>query len=150
MREGRGRFIPKQDVQGGAALDLFVVGVPEPAGALTEYNRLTGRPVMPPKWTLGYFQSHRTLAGPEEPLQIARAFREKSLPCDAMIYLGTGYCTNGWNQGHGSLEFNPNLEPDERMKQWPGGVRLFAVDLVGSDAKPKLVEFRGARVSVSF
>ena len=63
---------------------------------------------MPPKYALGYFQSHRTLAGPEEPLQIARAFREKKLPCDALIYLGTGYCTNGWNTGHGSLAFNPN------------------------------------------
>ncbi len=62
---------------------------------------------MPPKWALGYFQSHRTLAGPEEPLEIARSFREKKLPCDALIYLGTGYCPNGWNAGHGSLEFNP-------------------------------------------
>jgi alpha-glucosidase/alpha-D-xyloside xylohydrolase len=62
---------------------------------------------MPPKWALGYFQSHRTLAGPDEPLQIARMFREKNLPCDALIYLGTGYCPNGWNTGHGSLQFNP-------------------------------------------
>jgi alpha-glucosidase/alpha-D-xyloside xylohydrolase len=108
LREGRGRFIPRQDAQGGAALDLFVVSVAEPADALTEYIRLTGKPAMPPKWALGYFQSHRTLAGPDEPLQIARTFREKKLPCDAMIYLGTGYCTNGWNMGHGSLAFNPN------------------------------------------
>ena len=45
LRAGRGRFIPKQDPQGGAALDLFVVRLQEPADALTEYNRLTGRPV---------------------------------------------------------------------------------------------------------
>jgi alpha-glucosidase/alpha-D-xyloside xylohydrolase len=63
---------------------------------------------MPPKWALGYFQSHRTLAAPDEPLQIASTFREKKLPCDAVIYLGTGYCTNGWNTGHGSLAFNTN------------------------------------------
>jgi alpha-glucosidase/alpha-D-xyloside xylohydrolase len=66
---------------------------------------------MPPKWALGYFQSHRTLAGPEEPLQIATTFREKKLPCDALIYLGTGYCPAGWNTGHGSLEFNPKTFP---------------------------------------
>ncbi|PYM12960.1 MAG: glycoside hydrolase, partial [Verrucomicrobia bacterium] len=77
LRESQGRFIPRQDPQGGASLDLFVVSLQNPADALTEYARLTGRPVMPPKWALGYFQSHRTLAGPEEPLQIARAFREK-------------------------------------------------------------------------
>src|SRR5437870_12738980 len=73
---------------------------------------------MPPKWALGYFQSHRTLAGPEEPLQIARSFREKRLPCDALIYLGTGYCTNGWNTGHGSLDFNPKVfaRPAEQIQ----------------------------------
>ena len=108
LREGKGRFIPRQDAQGGASLDLFVISVQEPADALAEYVRLTGKPVMPPKWALGYFQSHRTLAGPDEPLQIARTFREKKLPCDALIYLGTGYCTNGWNTGHGSLAFNTN------------------------------------------
>jgi alpha-glucosidase/alpha-D-xyloside xylohydrolase len=108
LREGKGRFIPKQEAAGGAALDLFLVDVAEPSDALAEYRRLTGTPVLPPKWALGYFQSHRTLAGPDEPLNIARTFREKKLPCDALIYLGTGYCTNGWNTGHGSLTFNTN------------------------------------------
>ena len=116
LRESQGRFIPRQVPQGGASLDLFVVSVQNPADALTEYARLTGQPVMPPKWALGYFQSHRTLAGPEEPLQIARAFREKHLPCDALIYLGTGYCTNGWNTGHGSLAFNPNAFAPENIR----------------------------------
>ena len=116
LREGKGRFIPRQEPPGKAALDLFLISVQEPAEALTEYIRLTGRPVMPPKWALGYFQSHRTLAGPEEPLQIARTFRKKELPCDALIYLGTGYCTNGWNTGHGSLEFNTNAFVPENLK----------------------------------
>src|SRR6185436_14240395 len=83
-----------------------------------EYIRLTGSPVLPPKWAFGYFQSHRTLAGPDEALQIARQFREKHLPCDALIYLGTGYCTNGWNRGHGSLAFNPNAfaQPERDLR----------------------------------
>ena len=117
LREGRGRFIPRYPTnEAPSGLDLFVIALDEPAGALTEYTRLTGRPVMPPKWTLGYFQSHRTLAGPDEPLQIARTFREKNLPCDAVIYLGTGYCTNGWNTGHGSLDFNTNAFVAENIK----------------------------------
>src|SRR6185295_7264956 len=53
LREGKGRFIPRQDPPGSASLDLFVIDVQEQADALTEYNRLTGRPVMPPKWALG-------------------------------------------------------------------------------------------------
>jgi alpha-glucosidase (family GH31 glycosyl hydrolase) len=116
LRDGKGRFIPQQETSGGAALDLFVINVAEPSDALMEYDRLTGRPVLPPKWALGYFQSHRTLSGPEEPLQIARTFREKKLPCDALIYLGTGYCTNGWNTGHGSLQFNTNAFLPEDIK----------------------------------
>src|SRR6266571_4188086 len=117
LRAGRGRFIPRLSPTNGVWLDLFIINVEQPADALAEYIRLTGRPALPPKWALGYFQSHRTLAGPEEPLEIARAFRDKELPCDALIYLGTGYCTNGWNTGHGSLEFNPNAfaHPAEQL-----------------------------------
>ncbi|HHY86676.1 MAG TPA: glycoside hydrolase family 31 protein [Verrucomicrobia bacterium] len=107
LREGKGRFIPRTN-QYARGLDLFVIDLREPSDAPAEYTRLTGRPVMPPRWALGYMQSHRTLSSPEEPLEIARTFREKNLPCDAVIYLGTGYCTNGWNTGHGSLEFNEN------------------------------------------
>ena len=107
----KGRFVPRRESLGHEPVDIFLIAADQPADALAEYIRLTGHPVMPPKWTMGYIQSHRTLAGPDEPLQIARTFREKQLPCDALIYLGTGYCTNGWNTGHGSLEFNPNAFP---------------------------------------
>lgn len=112
LRDGRGRFLP----QPGEPLDLFLISLGEPADACAEYVRLTGRPALPPKWALGYLQSHRTLAGPEEPRQIARTFRQKRLPCDALIYLGTGYCTNGWNTGHGSLAFNPNAFGPETIQ----------------------------------
>jgi alpha-glucosidase/alpha-D-xyloside xylohydrolase len=41
------------------------------------------------------------------------------------------------------------LEPDKRMMKWPGGVRVFTVEIAGQDAQPKQVEFRGKRVSVN-
>jgi alpha-glucosidase/alpha-D-xyloside xylohydrolase len=107
LREGKGQFLPRKETRGKEPLEMYVIAFKEPADVLAEYVRLTGRPVMPPKWVLGYMQSHRTLASPEEPAQIARTFREKQLPCDALIYLGTGYCPAGWNVGHGTLEFNP-------------------------------------------
>jgi alpha-glucosidase/alpha-D-xyloside xylohydrolase len=107
LRDGKGRFLPAKGALGKEPLQLYLVAFQEPAEALREYVRLTGRPVMPPKWALGYMQSHRTLASPEEPGKIAKAFRDKQLPCDALIYLGTGYCPAGWNVGHGTLEFNP-------------------------------------------
>jgi alpha-glucosidase (family GH31 glycosyl hydrolase) len=90
-------------------LDVFVIQAETPGAIAAEYAGLTGKPAMPPKWVLGYMQSHRTLAGPDEVIQIAETFRKKRLPCDALIYLGTGYTPAGWNAGHGSLEFNPKV-----------------------------------------
>ena len=43
---------------------------------------------MPARWTFGYQQSHRTLAGPDEVMWVAKTMREKKLPCDALLYLG--------------------------------------------------------------
>jgi alpha-glucosidase (family GH31 glycosyl hydrolase) len=106
-----GRFDP-----GGAAtalpLDVFVVGAREPAAIMGEYARLTGYPEMPPLWAFGYQQSHRTLASREEILQEAKTFREKKLPCDTLIYLGTGFCPSGWNTDNGEFAFNTKVFPD--------------------------------------
>jgi alpha-glucosidase (family GH31 glycosyl hydrolase) len=107
LRDGKGRFLPRKEARGKEPLQLFIIALEEPADALVEYIRLTGKPVMPPKWVLGYMQSHRTLAGPKEPVEIVKTFRDKQLPLDAVIYLGTGYCPAGWNLGHGTLDFNP-------------------------------------------
>ncbi|HEX5221168.1 MAG TPA: TIM-barrel domain-containing protein [Verrucomicrobiae bacterium] len=118
LREAKARFLPVTNAIGCEPLEIFVINVREPAGVFTEYVRLTGQPVMPPKWTMGYIQSHRTLLGPDDPLQIAKTFREKNLPCDALIYLGTGYCTNGWNVVNGTIDFNTNAfpRPAEQIK----------------------------------
>ncbi len=100
-------------------LDLFLVGAKEPATIMTEYARLTGRAEMPPLWSLAYQQSHRTLAGREEVLAEAKTFRAKKLPCDALIYLGTGFCPSGWNTENGSFAWNANVftDPPEMLRQ---------------------------------
>jgi len=108
---GVGRFIPF-----GAPfpLDLFVVGSPDPLEILADYARITGYPELPPLWSFGYLQSHRTLAGPDEILSVAKTFREKKLPCDALIYLGTGFTPSGWNAQNGSFAFHRENFPDPR------------------------------------
>ncbi len=111
LRGEIGRFEPR-DPQAPLPLDVFVVVSPDPAEIMTEYANLTGYPHMPPLWALGYQQSHRTLSSPEEVLSEAKTFREKKLPCDVLIYLGTGFCPSGWNTGHGSFTFNARLFPD--------------------------------------
>ncbi|MDE3186168.1 MAG: glycoside hydrolase family 31 protein [Acidobacteriota bacterium] len=104
-----GRFLP---VEQTPTRDIFIVLADSPAELLQEWADLTGYPHMPPRWALGYMQSHRTLENREAVLEEARQFRERKLPCDAMIYLGTGFCPSGWNTGHGSFTFNPTVFPD--------------------------------------
>ena len=106
-----GQFRPT-DAGASLPIDLFVIGATSPAETLREYANITGFPEMPPRWSLGYHQSHRTLGSPEEIIAEARMFREKRLPCDTMIYLGTDFCPNGWNTHNGEFTWNAKPFPD--------------------------------------
>jgi alpha-glucosidase (family GH31 glycosyl hydrolase) len=108
----RGVFTPRPP--DALPLDVFVVHTPDPAVIMREYARITGLPEMPARWTLGYMQSSRTLAGPDEILGVARTFREKKLPCDALIYLGTEFAPSGWNTRNGEFSWHPGNFPDPR------------------------------------
>jgi alpha-glucosidase/alpha-D-xyloside xylohydrolase len=94
--------------------NVYLVLGDTPAEVLRGYADLTGYPHLPPLWSVGYMQSHRTLTSRDELMGIAKTFREKKLPCDALIYLGTGFCPSGWNTGHGSFTFNADVFPDPR------------------------------------
>jgi alpha-glucosidase (family GH31 glycosyl hydrolase) len=108
-----GKFQPPTGAP-AVPLDLFFVASPDPATILSEYARLTGKPELPPLWSFGYQQSHRTLASREEVLAEAKTFRDKKLPCDALIYLGTGFCPSGWNTENGSFVWNSRVFPDPK------------------------------------
>ena len=95
-------------------LDVFVVASSDPAVIMREYARITGFAEMPARWTLGYQQSHRTLNGPDETLQVARTLREKKLPCDALIYLGTEFTPSGWNTRNGEFTWKVENFPDPK------------------------------------
>ena len=107
-----GKFTPGQNST--APLDIFVVNSNDPPTIMREYARITGLPEMPPMWAFGYQQSSRTLAGPEEILGVARTFREKKLPCDALIYLGTEFAPSGWNTRNGEFTWHPGNFPDPK------------------------------------
>jgi alpha-glucosidase (family GH31 glycosyl hydrolase) len=95
-------------------IDLFFTASREPATIMAEYARLTGHAELPPLWSFGYQQSHRTLASREEVLQEAKTFREKKLPLDALIYLSTGFCPSGWNTNNGEFTFNQKVFSDPK------------------------------------
>ena len=95
-------------------LDIFFVAANEPVTIMAEYARLTGYAEIPPLWSFGYQQSHRTLASREEIMAEAKTFRDKKLPCDTLIYLGTGFCPSGWNTENGSFSWNSRVFPDPK------------------------------------
>ncbi len=95
-------------------LDVFVVRSDDPRTIMREYARITGTPELPALWSFGYLQSHRTLAGPDEVMGVARTFREKQLPCDGLIYLGTGFCPSGWNTDNGEFTWKKENFPDPK------------------------------------
>lgn len=137
LRRPAAEFRPDA-TQDALPFDLFVSLADSPADLAAERSLLEGAPPLPPEWALGYMQSHRTLASADEVMSIANTFREHHLPCDALIYLGTGYCPAGWNRGHGSLDFNPTTFP-EPAKMLDDLHRLdFKVVLHANNASAKL------------
>ena len=90
-------------------VDLFLFDAKDPTLALQDFSQITGPAVMPPKWALGYMQSHRTLEDDAQIMGVIDKFREKQIPIDAVIYLGTGFTPRGWNTPQPSFTFNPEV-----------------------------------------
>ena len=105
-------FKPSNDA---LPFDAFVVASDDPKTIIGEYARITGYAELPPLWSFGYMQSHRTLAGPDEINWVARTFREKKLPCDALIYLGTEFTPSGWNTRNGEFGWKPENFPNPKQ-----------------------------------
>ena len=106
-----GRLTPAADA---LPLDVFIVSSTDPKVIVGEYARITGRAELPPLWSFGYLQSHRTLAGPDEVMWVAKTFREKQLPCDGLIYLGTEFTPSGWNTRNGEFGWKQENFPDPK------------------------------------
>jgi len=107
-----GRFTPPAGAP--FPIDIFVVAARTPGEAMKAFADMTGYAEMPPLWSFGYLQSHRTLSGPDEIQWVARTMREKKLPCDALIYLGTDFTPSGWNTHNGEFTWNEKNFPDPK------------------------------------
>jgi len=74
----------------GADLDAYIILGGNVKEVLSNYIKITGRPYMPPLWSLGFHQSKWSYESEEEVLHVAEKFREYDIPCDA-IYLDIDY-----------------------------------------------------------
>ncbi len=55
-----------------------------------QYIRLTGKPIMPPKWALGFAQCRGLYTKETQALEVAAEFRKRRIPCD-IIYQDIGW-----------------------------------------------------------
>lgn len=98
------------------AYDLFVFDAHQPDKMMKDISGITGQAALPPKWSLGYMQSHRGLEDDRQMTGIVEGFRSRRIPIDAVIYLGSGFVASGWNKKQPSFEFNPRVfkrEPED-------------------------------------
>lgn len=99
------------EAEGGELRYYFFPG-PTPADVLRQYTELTGRMELPPLWTLGYHQNRWSYYPDARVREIAREFRERRIPCDA-IHLDIHYM-----DGYRCFTWHPERFPDP-----PGLVR---------------------------
>ncbi|WP_245168898.1 glycoside hydrolase family 31 protein [Chryseobacterium sp. RR2-3-20] len=68
-----------------------------------QYITLTGKPIMPPKWALGFAQSRGLYTREDQALEIAAEFRKRQIPID-VIYQDIGWTQNlqdfEWRKGN--------------------------------------------------
>ena len=109
QQQALGKGLPPVDTIVPGLYDIFVFDARDPLRAMKDFAAITGPAAMPPKWALGYMQSHRTLADDKQMIGIIDTFRSKRIPIDAVIYLGTGFTPRGWNTRQPSFDFNPDV-----------------------------------------
>lgn len=71
-------------------LDYYFIYGPSAVEVVDGYTYLTGRTPLPQLWTLGYQQCRWSYVPEERLMEIAREFRNRDIPCDA-LYLDIDY-----------------------------------------------------------
>ncbi len=74
---------------GGETIWYFIFG-PTYKQIIQQYIALTGKPIMPPDWALGFSQCRGLLTNEKLTREIANGFRERNIPCD-IIYQDIGW-----------------------------------------------------------
>ena len=79
---------------------------------MKQYVDLTGKPIMPPKWALGFAQCRGLLTSEKLSYEIAEGYRKRGIPCDVI------YQDIGWTQYLQDFEWRKgNYENPKRCLQ---------------------------------
>jgi alpha-glucosidase len=74
----------------GGEINYYFFAGPTPAKIVQDFTALVGHTKLPPLWTLGFQQSRYSYEPEERVYEIAKTFRDKKIPADA-IYLDIDY-----------------------------------------------------------
>jgi alpha-glucosidase len=90
----------------GGVLDQYLVAGPGFADVLRRYTALTGRPPLPPRWSLGFHQSRWGWSPDTAVTDVVSEFRTRDLPLDA-VWLDIQHM-----RGFRSFTWDPATFPD--------------------------------------
>lgn len=88
------------ETPGGEMIYYFIYGK-DYKKIIEEYTLLTGKPIMPPEWALGFAQCRGYYTNETLARTIADEFRKRKIPCDII------YQDIGWVNGLQSFDWNP-------------------------------------------
>lgn len=108
----------------GGEMQYYYIHGPHMMDVVKRYSNLTGTHEMPPLWALGYQQCRWSYYPEEKVREIARTFREKQIPCDA-IYLDIDYM-----DGYRCFTWHPEHFPDPKKMIAELGAEGFKVVVI--------------------
>ncbi len=129
-----------------ADVEYFVIAG-RPMDVISGLGTLTGRPPMPPKWTLGFLNSQWG-SDEAEIKQLATTYRQKSIPVDAFVL---DYDWKAWGQdNYGEWRWNSTSDagsqesdkfPDGASGEFAKELQAEGIKLVGI-LKPKILVYK--------
>jgi alpha-glucosidase len=89
----------------GGELNYYFIAGPEPKKIVEQYTAMTGRPPLPPLWSLGYQQCRYSYYPESRAREIVKTLRDKKIPAD-VIYFDIDY-----QQGYAPFTINREYFP---------------------------------------
>ncbi len=91
--------------------DLFLFAGPDPAHVIGRCAEITGKPALPPFWSLGVWLSRAYYRTEDEILDAARECREAGFPADVITFDGRAWMEV---RTRATLDFDPSRYPDPK------------------------------------
>lgn len=95
------------EAPGGEMIYYFIHGS-DYKQIIEQYIRLTGQPIMPPKWALGFSQSRGLYTNEKLAREVATEFRKRRIPCDII------YQDIGWTEELQNFKWAPGKYTDPK------------------------------------